>query len=547
MIGLPSPFLKTGEAPPAEAPAEEKAAPQPAPTTGHGSLSKTMVGMTSPLKGPAPTPAGQPAEQSPAATPADLGATMTGMGQVPPEAIQQAVQAAKAAAAEPQQGHPKTGKFAGTLMGIAQPGIAPDPQAPAPPSPLTPAASGTSEAELSQTVPAAVAPPPTSSFSSPAGSRRPSLPVGRSLAKNLALIAAGLVAAASTGALVAKLTSSPIEVSVEKFSVDTQGRDRLVVECRKCAPGSQLVLAGQAAKLEGTKATFVLDTPLGLGNNTLQLQLHTPAGKKRSVRPLQVPIAFRLRTDWAGQHAQPPYGQVMVEAPSDSLVSMDGAAIELVAGKASQPIEFRQETLGENASRQSAKKQIQVSVDFGKHKKNATANLERDVCPLQLSSVAPIHQLGGKPVTILGRSASGARIQAGTLTTTAAPDGSFRLILPEPQPGTVQIVAQHDQMLARTAHIEMTKSAQAPTSAASGYAGLATRGNVDLAVTILESRQNGGVTRSLAEVADGCAAPPCLARLVYPEPIALKLKKELRISGDVLPGEPPTIRVTRFR
>lgn len=545
MIGMPSPF-----APPAQL---HTSSPAPGPLTG------TMIGMTTPaastpgareephtLRTPAggpshmgatqlgmPSPLRQvggvpaPGDASPPATFADLKhKTFTGIGQ--PELLRGAEQTRQAVVVN-QNG--EENRFKGTLMGIAQPGIAPtEDMGPSPPG----AFDGGSH------------------YSVRTPSRYPSAfpsqpPPARSLWRTTIVVVIGLLLAAAIGGLLAMLNKDPLTVAVQEFSVDEKGRDRLKLNCATCPEGSTLKLGQATAKVEAEQVVFLPERPLQLGKNILAFSLIAPDGEQLEVAPLVLPIAFRVRTDWEGMQHTPPYGRVLVEAPAGSRVTIDGNDVPLKEGRAEFKVELGEKANGENAKAERVTLNLPVEVRLGQSTKTASANLKGVIAPLALSSLGPVHQLNGQPVTVTGRSAPGATITALDQKTTAAKDGSFRLVLGAVTAQNVNIRASGEHLITRTVWAQLVDKAGVPEDARTSFAELKQGGNASFTATVLESRIKEGVTQVLVDVQKGCKKGPCLARLIYAAPAELKEESKVGVVGVASTGDPVTVRVTKFQ
>lgn len=545
MVGMPSPVaqgLPFG-APPEKAAGPEDTKPAPAAPANRKGLAGTMIGMPSPLAKaaeliPAPDEPPHKAADGARGKSAALSQTMVGMGLpsalVPPTDLAQLTPQESAGQEPPMQ---PTRKFQGTLLGVAQPGIAPAPgSAPLPPAPPR-------AAELF--------PENTSPLNDPAEDRLSSehvenpLPITRPIWKTIMLIVGCMAAAAAVGGAFALASPKPVTVVVEEFAIDVEGNDQLKLKCEECPEGSELILADAKVRVEDKRAVLTPRKPLDLGRNELKFTLQIN-GELREVKKVILPIAFRALTNWTGLHANPPHAEISVAAPSGSTVSIGGDEVALVDQKATRRVDFATETLGESAkvTRIESDYDIIVAVD-GKARKTKV-ELRSGVTPLTLTSPAPVHQLGGKPVAISGRTSAAAKLKIGEAEVEADDRGIFTYVLKSPEPGKLVIIASADKLLSRRVEIVLAESAPVPAGAVAKFSDVLPGASVDLRASIIESRTVGGTTQALVEVEKGCDAPPCLLRAVYGEPKKLTKNRVVRFTGTVAEGTPLAVKVSRF-
>lgn len=554
MLGMPSPIAQG--APPAAAPENAAAAqksPDPAAAT-RRAFAGTMIGMPMPVVTEARPHAEPPprAPLIPSGKSADFGKTMVGMGaQAPlasatrPAAIEPGVTrpgAIERGVTEPapqepldhnvEPGGPPNRKFQGTLLGVARPGIAPSlSSAKAPPS-ASPALPQSSTPIAEPRV-----------FSEHV--EKP-FPTTRPLWKNATMIALGMLAAGAIGGTFALLSPKPVTVVVEEFAIDEEGNDQLKLKCDECPEGSELILGEAKAPVSNHHAVLTPRKPLALGRNELEFVLHAD-GKLRDAKKVILPIAFRVLTKWTGLHENPPHAEISVAAPEGSNVLIGGEVAPLTAEKAIRRVDFARETSGESAKVTRVESVYDVIVTVDGKARETKAELKNGVTPLTLTSPGTVHQLGGKPVAISGRSASHATIKIGDVQIKADDKGLFSHLLESPEPGKILVIASSDNFLSRRVEIELSKNAPEPTDAVTKFSEVAPGVSVNLKVNVIESRTAGGTTQALVEVENGCDAPPCLLRAVYGEPKKLPPNKAVRLSGTVAPGSPLTVKVSRFR
>ena len=553
MVGMPSPVAKplaqgTAAATDdrADNPRAGEAAHAPPKT-----LSGTMVGMPSPFPASpekrsaddnAPKPAQAPEDES---HPARLDPTLEELretyahnnlhdtiGQTPksrgarPAAAPSASKEASASSAQGQ-------RFSGTLLGIAQPGIAPvhNASAMSPPHPLAPTGTGSGSSH------------PPSGFS-----ELPSLapPLGRPTWQTALLVALGLVAAAGIGGLAAKMSKPDRVVTVSRFAVDDSGKDQLELACQSCEDGTMLEIGTASTRFEKGIGTIVVDHPLALGQNEFPLKMVGPEGKELSAAPLIVPVAFRMSSNWKGRHAETPHGEVLVEAPAESTIKIDGKAVMAIDGKVSYEVPVDEQTLGESSEIEKVAIDVPIEVTTGGKSRTTRASLRGAITPLTLSSVGPIHEIGKGPVTIAGRSAAGAKVSADGKNSIASEDGTFSLVLEDPKEFDGFVTAFTDELLARRVPLVLTRSAEEPEDTLRTFSAIDKAAFVHLTGTVIESRVSQGVTRTLIEVDEGCKIPPCLISASYAEPRHLTPNRSVTVFGWAQPGDPLTLEVIKF-
>src|SRR5690606_23144745 len=306
-------------------------------------------------------------------------------------------------------------------------------------------------------------PPPSSVVSSNRWSSDSSFPrPARPVWQSVALISLGLIAAAGFGALFAKMSEPDLSILVTRFAVDESGQDQLDLSCSSCPDGTTLRVGGATTKFEKGVARFLVEKPLSLGQNQFELSVQGPDGKKLSAAPLIVPVAFRMSSSWDGRHATPPFGQVTVQAPAGSTIKIDGKPAQASGGKAEYKIPVDEKTLGESREIERVIFDVPIEVISEDKTRSTRASLRGGITPLQLTSIGPIHELSGKPVSITGVSMAGAKITFGDTQTEANEKGEFSLVISNPQQTTGFVTAQTNDLLLRRVALQLTSSAPTP-------------------------------------------------------------------------------------
>lgn len=421
-------------------------------------------------------------------------------------------------------------RFQGTLMGIAQPGIAPThAEYPPPPAAFQPD------------------PPPSASVSDTDALSRPPLPItSRPVWHSALFIGLGLVAAAGFGALFAKLSEPDLHVLVTRFAVDDSGQDQLELSCDQCQDGTTLRVGTASTKFEKGVARLLVEKPLALGQNQFELSVLAPDGEQLSAAPLIVPVAFRMSSNWDGRHATPPFGQITVEAPAGSTIKIDGKIAQVKGGKAEYQIPIAEKTLGEAREVERVVFDIPIEVISDSKTRSTRASLRGGITPLQLTSIGPVHELGGKPISITGVSIAGATIKFGDAQTTTNDKGEFSLNIPDPREMAGFVFAQTDELLARRVALRLTNSAETPEQEVTHFAHIKTPTFARLTGNVIESRVVSGVTRTLLELQQDCPTPPCLLATTFAEARHLVPNRTVTASGWAVPGDPISMKVTKF-
>ncbi len=529
MVGMPSPF--------AAGPAERTGANDPKPTPSRSTLSGTMVGMPSPFS----TIDARADKQSLAATqqshsPAPTISEPTPHSRSPlSETMKRgSLPQAMANDAPPGDGNPGQSpakRFQGTLMGVAQPGIAPSHHRPEAPPAAFPTPAGPQP-------PGADSHPPSNFPAS--GSSRP-------IWQTALLVGLGLCAAASVGGVMALMGKPDLTMKVTRFAIDDAGKDQLELSCDGCPDGTTVRIGDAESQFQSNVSTIVIDKQLDLGENRFELQVTDPAGESLSAAPLTVPVAFRMSSNWTGRHALPPFGQVLVEAPPGSRIKIDGKPMDDTSGQVEYQVLVDEPTLGESTDIEKVALDIPIEVTTGDKTRQTRATLRGGITPLRMTSVGPILEFKSGPITLAGVSAPGATVRFGDLETTASDQGEFALVLTDPVEADSFVTAQAGEFLVRRIPLRLTQNMEAPVTPIEEYSALTTAGMARFKAMVIESRTSDGVTRSLLEVADGCTTPPCLISATYAMPHRLPLNRSILVTGWATPGDPVTVKVSHFQ
>src|SRR5690606_22140670 len=150
-------------------------------------------------------------------------------------------------------------------------------------------------------------------------------------------------------------------------------------------------------------AVLLTEKTMNVGHNELIFEVRDEKGEPLEAKPVLLPIAYRQKASWAGMHEASPYAEVVIEAPVGSEISIDGKPAPLEGSSATARIDLSDRTFGEATKSETLVLAIPMNVTVQGKKREAQATLKNNITPLQLTSIGPLHQLGGKPLTIRGR------------------------------------------------------------------------------------------------------------------------------------------------
>ncbi len=550
-VAVPSKVNLTmvGEAPPTAPQAPRAGAVNPAARAGAGPVGRTIVGMA------ASSVAGNP----PAA-------------------------ASRAVVPAPPAGAPRQ-NVAGTLLGVALPGIAP----------LAPG-------QASSAAPVAAAPPPEEAAPpgyQPAGElgatmgpgavpaalaaqlrdherdrrRRRMLAGGveprkkvpavkpvnveeeRASRRALAVVvtAGGLALAA---VLVALFWPSPPPLTARPRA-DASGHEGLEVVCKSCPDGTKLTIGGTTAVTAGGVALVPLPTPLQVGDNRLKVDIDRPGNGRDETVGLSVNVAYRVRPDLGTLQAEKPAFQILAEVASGTTVSIDGRPMTLSAGRGVENIDVTEFCTGLSTDVKTLSRQIPyvITPESGPPEQGAV-NVSVGIVPLHLDapvSMTTPHVITEGPSFLLaGGTMKGAEVIAAGRSIPVGPDGSFaqvmnvssvgatqievRARMPGMAPRLTQIKVRRVDSLERVARELATTEPPVPFHQLAADIRAAAGKPVALAGEVSETKAQGHETVMLLEVspASGCAAgSACTVRLVQGGDNPAKRGDSLRVYGHV--------------
>jgi hypothetical protein len=559
-------------APAPVAPMQPAPAPQPGPTPGPAGA-RTMLGIAAPevmaalqraTAQPAAAPA-QPPPQAPAQPPAPgpvgaktmLGVAMPGIAPIP------------AAAPPPQQQQANAPMR--TMLGVAVPGIAPThagapaQQAAAPPNahgmhrtmlgvaapgiaPIMPGVAPLPDEPLPPIVPAPRAPV----FEEP----RPSAP--RPVQKRgipIAVVAGvGLVVVLAVGGVIAFAWRGGAPI-IATPRLGAAGNEQLHLKCTTCPDETSATLGASKATFKNGEADVDVPSPLLVGDNAFEIAIDRPGmGRDERVK-LTVPVSYRIRADLSEVSATTPSIGVLVEAAAGSQVTLDGKPVTLDAsGKATQRFELGADAQGFADETKTIERKYAYTVVGTKKDKTPSSGdvvAKVGVLPLHLDAPGASFVTDAATISVAGKTAKGAEITINGTAFPVAADGSFEGSLDAPNGETTfairtSLTGGANPAAARSATFKVRRIGSLETEASTlakavrlGYDAFAkdVASNVGQPIaidgTVLEARTTHHQTVLVIDDHQGCAAGPCLLRVIYGADFAARSGDPIHAYGTI--------------
>jgi hypothetical protein len=459
---------------------------------------------------------------------------------------------------------PTTARDHKTMLGVAMPGIAPlnAGDSPAEPSPSAPPEAPELSPSLLRTepppsfgetmpIPAFFVPPPAPLPEAPEPQRlRIQRPRGTPLAA--AALLAGVVALV-VGMGIALLWRSAPPLAAEP-RITPSGQDVLHLTCepRSCPDGTVVSVGDTKAVFAAGDADLSLSAPLRVGENTLSLSIDRPGrlGRDETVK-LVVPVAYRVRADVATMDSSHPCVTVRVEAPPDTEVRIDDRPLSLDAsGTGTYVLDEAAVTEGPaDESRVVAVEVPYVVVPKGHPAEKGTVSARIAVAPLRVDAPGPSTIVEEDRVLVAGRAAKGANVTVDGAPAAVSPDGSFESTVALGALGerSIEVRAGTSVLAPRTVRVAVTRVESLTASARTfeegspiGYdaamhaiAVAKTGEPIVVEGEVVEARGSGHRTLVLVNDRRGCAAGPCLTRVIVGRDMALGHGDEVRAYGRV--------------
>jgi hypothetical protein len=456
-------------------------------------------------------------------------------------------------------------KHAGTMLGVAMPGVAPlsatapldGGPAPVGLSPANQEALGARKPVRSKLANTAVSdmgylPPPAPYVddvpepSAPAVRSRSGVPLTL-----VAAIISGLVLVVGAAVLFLYRSAPPL---VAKPQLDAQDNEVLHLQCESCADGTTVTLNGAKATFRANQTDLALAVPLKVGNNDVALTLDRPgAGRDEQVK-LVVPLAFRIRADLSQIDAKPPTILVRVAAAPGSEVTVDKKPLTLDAsGSGAYAIDVSADTDGPTEDVRLIDRHIDYTISSptkGAAPSSGQVTARVAIVPLRVDAPSAHAIVDGASFTIAGQTLAGGTVSVDGQPATVQPDGSFVAThAATTDPASIEIRASGPTHAPRTAHVTVkrTTSFDAEAKAAEQASPpLLTYDQVApdiaskvgqravIAGEVLEAPRVAG-HQAIVLVSDtrACKAGPCLARVIASEDVKLARGQSVRAYGTV--------------
>lgn len=429
-----------------------------------------------------------------------------------------------------------------TMLGIAHPGIAPlhpgqakPASAPNPPL-IAPAAVAPASRELSETD-LSVLP----GYGKAKHRRAPALVW-------IVLAGAGVLLAALAAIIAVFWKSASSELSA-RVSLAPDNREDLTLSCHDCPDGTTVALDGRTATFHGGAAKLVGIHTLAMGKNKLDISLQRPGASASSV-DLVVPVEYRVRGDFSELGGDPPKLRVLVQALPKSSVIVDGHALALAPdGTAHYDIDVSHDLSGGAARVIPLQRSIAYIVTPpDSAPEHGTVKLQLGIVPLEVNAPGPDIVIDSPHFMLAGRTASDATVSVAGHPITVDPSGHFAQLMNVSSIGETTIIVRASApkraprlfpiLVKRVANLHDTAAAfekHATTSYAAIASNIEAKAGWAVALQghVTDVRVTDHVSVILLDVKRGCAAHPCLARLVFGENTELKSGDPISAFGHV--------------
>jgi len=343
---------------------------------------------------------------------------------------------------------------AGTLLGVATPGIAP----------LNPGVEKPAPAPAPETAPQS---PSSRELGATLGAMAPSAAAGRAhahrLAKRMRHPAAGLRGADADAALPVKASKRPwivvgagIALAVgaalfaflydsapplqTRVTVDQEGNELIEVTCPSCPDGTKISLAGGSAIIEDRVAEVPILSTLSLGDNQLRVDVDRPGDGRDESIGLDVHVAYRIRPDLATLQGDRPSIVVEVAAVEGTEVELDGQKVPLVNGHAIHTIDVSEAVTGPSPSLAKLSREVPFAVRPPEgDEERGSLSVSVSILPLVIDAPGRRVVVADKTFVLAGRTLAGAQILVAGKEIPVKPDGRFAQVMNVSSVGATQI------------------------------------------------------------------------------------------------------------
>jgi len=280
-------------------------------------------------------------------------------------------------------------------------------------------------------------------------------------------------------------------------------------------------------------ADLQLTAPLRVGDNAFDIDVERPAGGRQERVSLVVKIGYRIRPDVSRLDSDHPALRVAIDGVGGAIVTVEGKPLALGAdGKGVYDIDITPECTGVSDEPKIIERAVAYAVSSGSGGiENGTINMHVAVPPLHIDAPGEHATIESEQFLLAGRTARGARLTAASQVIGVAADGSFSRSLPAARIGNNSVtlrayVAGQASRIAnltveRVEHLadvvtEFTAKAPLSFSELSAAVDRHVGERIVLVGEVMEGRTQGHKGLLVLDVQQGCARPPCLARVVLP-------------------------------
>jgi hypothetical protein len=419
-----------------------------------------------------------------------------------------------------------------TMVGIARPGIAPlNPGVQKVPS-EPPVAAPWPTATVSTAAPFAATPQAEPVAGLPRPLRIPA-------AAALAIVGAAALLTAAGVALLLYRARGAVEATL---GTGVDGREQLVLACGGCPDGSTVNLGSARATFRGGRAEVPLGQKLGVGDNTVSVELERRPGKAEQLE-LKVPVDFRVRADTSGLSQAPPRIVVRVEAVPQTAAVVDGKPLTLAAAPGGTEVGSAELDITKALSGSSSvvglfeRKIPYVVTPPNGSPTRGDVSVRVGVTPLVVQAPGPSIVVEGATFVLAGHTSKDATVTVEGRPITVDAAGAFAQMMSVSSLGETNITVRADAkdqaprlvpVRVRRVQSLAAEAALVRANATTSYAAIvrdpeSQRGiAVALDGNVVEARVDAFTSVLLLDVKSGCPSAPCLARVTVGEKMPLK-------------------------
>ncbi len=419
-----------------------------------------------------------------------------------------------------------------TMVGIARPGIAPlNPGVQKVPS-EPPVAAPWPSATIQTAAPFVAAP----QAEPVAGLPRPlRIPAGAALA----IVGAAALLTAAIVALLLYRARGAVEATL---GTGADGREQLLLACGGCPDGSTVNVGSARATFHAGRAQVPLGQKLGVGDNTVSVELERRPGKPEQLE-LKVPVDFRVRADMSGLSQVPPRVIVRVEAVPQTAAVVDGKPLTLAAAPGGTEVGSAEIDITKALSGSSSvvglfeRKIPYVVTPPSGSPTRGDVSVRVGVTPLVVQAPGPSIVVESATFVLAGHTSKDATVTVEGRPITVDGAGAFAQMMSVSSLGETNITVRADSkdqaprlvpVRVRRVQSLAAEAALVRANATTSYAAIARdpesqRGiTVALEGNVVEARVDAFTSVLLLDVKSGCPSAPCLARITVGEKTPLK-------------------------